>query len=165
MIKSLFHNIIVAYNGSRSSLNAVMYSILMTKIYKCRVKVVYVVDTDSIKKLTLTKFLIKDEGHSLKGDLQLDADKDLAYVEKIAKSKGVKVETEVRHGAVWSEIIPAADEYKADLILLGGVENSSLSKMLKHGTIGIQDSEIIGSAHCSVMVVRHPQIEQLFRLS
>ena len=40
-----------------------------------------------------------------------------------------------------------------------------ITKMLKHGTIGIQDSEIIGSAHCSVMVVRHPQIEQLFRLS
>ncbi|MBP5358299.1 MAG: universal stress protein [Treponema sp.] len=165
MIRSLFHNVVVGYNGSRSSLNAVMYSILMAKIYKCRVKIVYVVDTDSIKKLTLTKFLMRDEGHSLKGDLQLDADKDLAYVEKLAKSKGVKVETEIRQGAVWSEVITAADEYKADLILLGGVDNSSVSKMIRHGMVGAQDSEIIGSAHCSVLVVRQPQIEQLFRLS
>lgn len=165
MIKSLFQKVVVGYNGSRSSLNALMYSILMAKIYKCRVKVVYVVDTDSIKKLTITKFLMKDESHNLESDLQLDAGKDLAYAEKLAKSKGVKIETEIRYGAVWSEIITSADDYKAELILLGGVDNSSVSKMVKHGMIGKQDSEIIGSAHCSVMVVRHPQIEQLFRIS
>ena len=165
MIKSLFQNVLVAYNGSRSSLNAVMYSILMAKIYKCRVKVVYVVDTDSIKKLTLTKFLMKDEGRSLEGDLQLDADKDLAYTEKLAKSKGIKIETEIRHGAVWSEIITAADDFKAELILLGGVENSSVSKMIRHGMVGKQAGEIIGSAHCSVMVVRHPKVEQIFRVT
>lgn len=63
MIKPFFQKVLVAYNGSKSSLHAVMYAILMAKAYKCRVKVVYVVDTDTIKKLTLTKFLMKEEGY------------------------------------------------------------------------------------------------------
>ncbi|HAK69672.1 MAG TPA: universal stress protein [Treponema sp.] len=165
MIKPIFQKVLVAYNGSKSSLHAVMYAILMAKAYKCRVKVVYVVDTDTIKKLTLTKFLMKEEGYSFEGDLQQDGDKDLVFVTKLAKSKGVKIDAELRKGAVWSEIIAAADDYKADLILLGGAEDTSVSSLISHGLIGAQDSEIIGSAHCSVMVVRQPYIEQLFKIS
>ena len=61
MIRTLFKKIVVAYNGSISSLHAVMYGVMMAKIYKCQVKVVYVVDTDSIKRLVLKKFLVNDE--------------------------------------------------------------------------------------------------------
>ena len=60
MIKPLFQKVLVAYNGSKSSLHAVMYAILMAKCYKCHVKVVCVVDTATIKHLMLTKFVIED---------------------------------------------------------------------------------------------------------
>ena len=82
----------------------------------------------------------------------------------LAKSKGVKIETEIRKGAVWSEIITAADEFKADLILLGGAKNLDHLSSLSRDVISSQDSEIIGSAHCSVMVVREPYVEQKFKL-
>ena len=109
MIKPLFQKVVVAYNGSVSSLHAVMYAIMMAKLYKCHVKVVYVVDTDSIKKLTMLNFLVKDESDRVQHDLQSDGERDLLYVEKLAKGKGVKIETEIRYGAVWSELISAAD--------------------------------------------------------
>lgn len=163
MIKPLFQKVLVAYNGSKSSLHAVLYSILMSKVYKCSVKVVYVVDTASIKQLTVSKFIVADEAERLSSNLESDGSKNLEYVAGIAKTKGIKIETELCHGSVWSEIIHAADLYKADLILLGGTSDNSGAGTI-HATISRQDSEIIGSAGCSVMVVREPYIEQKFRL-
>ncbi len=164
MIKPLFQRVLVAYNGSKSSLHAFMYGVMMAKSFKCKLKVVYVVDTDTIKKLTLTKFLMKEEGVEFKDDLQRDGDRGLEYVARLAKAKGIKIETEMRNGAVWAEIVKAADDYKADLLLIGGGEESGTSSMLRHGLAGMQDSEIIGSSHCSVMVVKHPYIEQFFKI-
>lgn len=164
MIKPLFQNIVVAYNGSKSSLHAVMYSILMAKVYKCHVKVLYVVDTASIKKLALTKFIIPDEADSMAAGLEENGKNHLSYAADLAKSKAVKIETELRKGEIWSEVIKCADEFKADLILLGGDEQSGIYSTLSHNVIGEQHSEIIGSAHCSVLVVRQQYIEQLFKI-
>lgn len=163
MLKALFQKVLVAYNGSKSSLNAVLYGIMIARIYKCSLKVVYVVDSASIKQLTMAKFLIAEEAEETAKNLNEDGVKNLEYVKGLAKKKGVNVETELLNGAVWSEIIRAADVWKADLILLGGVtDNGSLSV---HANISRQDSEITGSAHCSVMVVRDPYVEQKFRLT
>ena len=133
-------------------------------VYKCAVKVVSVVDIASIKYLTLQKFMVSQEGESIAKSLESDSEKNLDYVTDLAKSKGVKIETEIRKGAVWSEIITAADEFKADLILLGGAKNLDHLSSLSRDVISSQDSEIIGSAHCSVMVVREPYVEQKFKL-
>lgn len=163
MLKPLFQRVLVAYNGSKSSLHAVLYSILMAKEYKCSVKVVFVVDNASIKQLTLSHFLIAEEGERLRNNLESDGKNNLEYVTKIAKTKGVKIETELRFGSIWSEIVTAADKFKADLILLGGTKDN-VNTLSSHENISKQDSEIIGSSHCSVLVVREPYIEQKFKL-
>lgn len=165
MIKPLFQNILVAVNGSEQSIHAAMYAILMAKLYHCHVKIVYVVDTATLKQLTLSKFFVSDESASYEKNLSEDGKRYLTYVDNLAKSKSVKIETELRKGAVWSEIIAAADEYKAGLILVGGKEHSDSSGVIKHDAISLANSEIIGSAHCSVLVVREPMIEQLFKLA
>ncbi|MCR5763651.1 MAG: universal stress protein [Treponema sp.] len=164
MIKSLFQKVVVAYNGSKSSLHAVMYAILMAKCYKCQVKVVSVVDTATIKQLMLTKFVIDEEGSRFSESLESDAKRNLDFALGLAKSKGVKIETEIRRGSVWSEIIVSADDFKADLILLGGSDNSNSMSSINRDVVSMQQSEIIGSAHCSVLVVRQNHIEQLFKI-
>ena len=163
MIKSLFQKIVVAYNGSKSSLHAVMYAILMAKCYKCQIKVVSIVDTATIRQLMLTKFVIQEEGDTFTDNLESDAKRNLDFAIGLAKSKGIKIETEMRKGAVWSEIIECASQFKADLILLGGENSSSLSTV-NHDIVSKQESEIIGSSQCSVLVVRQPNIEQLFKI-
>jgi len=164
MMKPLFQKVLVAYNGSKSSLHAVMYAILMAKCYKCHVKVVYVVDVATIRQLMLGNFVVKEEGLDFASNLESDGKRNLDFALGLAKSKGIKIDTEVRKGAIWTEIISAADEYKADLILLGGSNSGLQLSTIKHDVVSMQDSEIIGSAHCSVMVVRQPYIEQLFRI-
>lgn len=165
MIKPLLQKLLVAYDGSLSSLHAVMYGIIMAKQYRCQLKAVYVVDTASIRKLVLSKFMLTEEGERMVERLKSDGQRDMDYISGLAKKKNVKIETEIREGAIWSQIVTCADEYKANLVLLGGTGTGSSIDTLIHSNVSTQDSEIIGSAHCSVMVVKEPYIEQLFKLA
>jgi len=61
MIKPIFQKVLILMNGSESSVHAVQYGILMSKLYHCTLKAVYVVDTATLKQLTLTKIFVIEE--------------------------------------------------------------------------------------------------------
>lgn len=167
MIKPLFQKIIVAVNGSEYSLRAAMYGIMMAKMYKCDLKVIYVVDTATLKQLELSKFFIAEESARYEQKLNADGERYLQYVIELAKQKSVKIETELRKGSVWSQIITSADEFSADLILIGGkkVATGSMNSVMRRDKTSATNSEIIGSASCNVLVVKEPDIEKLFKLA
>ena len=81
--------------------------------------------------------------------------------------KKVHISKKLCSGAVWSEVLKAADEFGADLILLGGKEHgaSPMSSVIHHDKASAINSEIIGSATCNVLVVRKPEIDKLFKLA
>lgn len=163
MLKALFKKIIVAVNGSESSTHALKYALILAKDLHLSVKVVYVVDTSSIKKLTLSKLFDADENDYYESALSSDGKRFLEYVLELAKKKGVRVETELRKGSVWLEIVKAAYEYHADHIIIGGHEikpSDTLHKSVASTTL----SEIIASSRCSVVVVKQSDIDQLFKL-
>lgn len=166
MIKPLFQKIVVAINGSDQSLHAAMYAILLAKQYKCSLKAVYVVDTAALKFLSMSKFFLKTESQKYEENLLDDGKKYLEQIVTFAKIKGVKVETELRKGSPWSEILHAADDFDADLILLGGKEHlaSSLSSEVARDRASSTNMDIIGSARCNVLVVRQKDIEKLFKI-
>ena len=64
MAREFFKRIIVAINGSESSIHAAMYGILMARCYNLKMKAVYVVDSATIKYLSLNKFLIDEEKYN-----------------------------------------------------------------------------------------------------
>ena len=120
-------------------------------------------DTSSIKKLTLSKLFDADENEYYESALSSDGKRFLEYVQELAKKKGVRIETELRKGSVWLEIVKAADEYHADHIIIGGHEikpTDTLHKSVASTTL----SEIIASSRCSVVVVKQSDIDQLFKL-
>ncbi|MCI6257871.1 MAG: universal stress protein [Treponema sp.] len=162
MIKPLVKNVLVAVNGSEASIHALMYGIILAKQQHINLKAVFVVDTATLKQLTLTKFFVADESENYEENLITDGKRCLQYAADLAKQKGVRIETEVRKGAVWAEVIKSADEYKSDLILIGGKEYRSYDS-LRHNMVSVARSEIIASAHCSVLVVREPELENLFK--
>ena len=162
MIKPLVKNVLVAVNGSEASIHALMYGIILAKQQHINLKSVFVVDTATLKQLTLTKFFVADESENYEENLITDGNRCLQYAADLAKQKGVRIETEVRKGAVWAEVIKSADEYKSDLILIGGKEYRSYDS-LRHNMVSVARSEIIASAHCSVLVVREPELENLFK--
>ena len=168
MLKPLVQNVVVAVNGSDSSVRAAMYGILMARQQHLNLKFVYVVDTATLKRLTMTHFLLEEENADFAENLRADGKKYLDYAMMLAKKKGVKAQAELLEGSVWGEVISAADKFKAELILIGGSGTDLSRHAAPSGSAGhfsLADKEIIMNSHCSVMVVREPRIEQLFRIS
>ena len=159
MIKSLFSNIVVAINGSEASILAAKYAIVMAKSYRCRLSAAYVVDTATIRQLTLSKIFIPEESEEYKESLQANGERYLAFVEELARAKNVKVEREMRWGAVYTEILAVADEKKADFLILGGWEKDRVSRdIFSHS-----HREIMVNAKCSVLLVKEPNIDHIYK--
>lgn len=167
MIKPLLQRILVAVNGSEQSIHAAMYGILLAKQLKCELKAVYVVDTATLKQLTLSKFFVAEESASYEANMTADGERYLAYVTELAKSKGVKVQTQLLKGAVWSEVLKASDEFDASVILLGGKPHSHVVTGIinKHDMASTTNAEIIGSSGRNILVVKQADMEKLFKIA
>jgi len=161
MIKPLFRNVLVMVNGTEASINAVRYAILMAKLYQCDVRAAYVVDTATIRQLSLNRIFVDDESREYERSLEQNGQRYLDFVVQLGKDKGVKIETELRRGAIWSEIVAVAEERKSDLILLGGSESSQSDKDVLSST----HKSVLVNARCSVLVVKEKAVEQLYKLA
>lgn len=159
MMKPLFSHILVAVSGSDASIHAAKYAIIMAKQYRCRLSVIYVVDTATLRQLTASKIFIQEESADYEQSLESNGNRYLAFVEEMASAKGVKVEKELCRGTVYSEILRVADEKKVDLILMGGWEKDRNARDI----ISHAHREVLVSARCSVFIVKEPNIDQLYR--
>ena len=158
-MKPLFNNIVVAITGSDASILAAKYAIVMAKTYHCRLSAVYVVDTATIRQLTLSKIFIQEESLDYERSLEANGERYLSFVEELARAKGVKVEREIRRGAIYTEILSAADERNADLIVLGGWEKDrSPRDIFSHSY-----REIMVNAKCSVIYAKEPGIDLIYK--
>ena len=159
MIKGLFSNIVVAVSGSDASILASKYAIILAKLYHCRLSAVYVIDTATIRQLTLSKIFIQEESQEYEKSLETNGERYLSFVEELARAKGVKIDREIRRGAVYTEILTAANERKADLIILGGWEKDRNARdIITHA-----HREIMISAKCSVLLVKEPSIDLIYK--
>jgi len=158
-MKPLISNIVVAVTGTDASILAAKYAIVMAKIYHCKLSAVYVVDTATIKQLMLSRIFLQEEGAEYEKNLENNGSRYLTFVEELANAKGVKVERILRRGAIYTEILSVADEKGADLILLGGWEKDTKTKDI----IGSSHREIMANAKCSVMLVKEPDIDQIYK--
>jgi nucleotide-binding universal stress UspA family protein len=162
MIKPLLQNILVMVNGTDASINAVKYAILMAKLYRCRVFAVYVVDTATIKQLTLNRIFIDEESREYEKSLEENGRRYLSYVEDLGKAKDVKVEIELRRGSIWAEVVASAEEKHVDVILMGGYDNETKDQK---DIMSTSFKSILLNARCSVLVVKEKMIEQIYKLA
>jgi len=158
-MKPLYSNIIAAVTGSEASILGAKYAIVLAKAYKCRLHAVYVVDTATIRQLTLSKIFIQEESQDYERSLQANGERYLAFVEELARAKGIKAERQLRRGAVYTEILAAAAECKADLIVLGGWEKERTPRDI----FSPAHREILVNARCTVLYAKEPNIDQLYR--
>jgi nucleotide-binding universal stress UspA family protein len=159
MIKPLISNIVVAITGSDASILAAKYAIVMAKAYRCKMTAAYVVDTATIRQLTLSKIFIQEESQDYEKSLTSNGERYLSFVEELARAKGVKIDREIRWGAVYTEILTLADDRKADLIILGAWEKDRSARDI----ISQAHREIMVNAKCSVLLVKEPGIDQIYK--
>ncbi len=162
MIKPLFKNIMVVINGSDSSINALKYAILMAKLYRCKVYAIYVVDTATIKQLTLSRFFVEEEGREYEKSLDENGHRYLKYADEIAHAKGVKIEQVFRRGVIWSEVVSAAEEFNVDTILIGAYEKGVIDQK---DLLSSSARAILLNARCSVLLVKEKMIDKLYKIS
>lgn len=164
MEKTFLKKIIVAINGRQSSIHAAMYAIMMARSYNLSLKFVYVVDTATVKYLKMNNYFVSDERTSYEEKLKKDGENYLNYVKMLASTKGLTAQTELRTGGVFTQIIKAANEFEADMILLGGNESDGEKSGLKKNGLSAEQNEVLINAKCPVMIVQKPNIDQLFKI-
>ena len=160
-MKPLISNIVTVITGSDASILAAKYAIVMAKSYRCRLTAVYVVDTATIRQLTLSKIFIQEESTEYEKSLEANGERYLSFVEELARAKGVKIERDIRKGAVYTEILTAAEIPWQ----LCGVYGPSVKDRSARDIISHAHREIMVSAKCSVLLVKEPNIDQIYKQS
>lgn len=159
MIRTPISNIVVAVSGSEASVQAAKYSMILSKLYKSNLTAVYVVDVATLRQLTMSRILIADESANFEQSFEKNGKRYLDFIKELAESKELRIETELRRGAVTGEILAAAESKKADLIVLGGWEKNRCAKdIIQH-----LHRELIVAAKCSVLISREPDVDSMFR--
>ncbi len=158
MTMPLISRLLVAISGSEASIDAAKVAIIMAKQYKCELSAVYVVDTATLRQLTLSRIFIQEESAEYQQSLEANGERYLSYIEELAESKGVSIDTELRHGAVCTEILNFAKEREIDLIILGGYEKGRNPRDI----ISHSHREVLVNSRCSVYIVKEPEVDLLF---
>ena len=149
---------VVAVSGSEASINAAKYAIALARGYRSRVLAVYVVDTATLRELLMSRIFIEEESADYEKSLEQNGHRYLNYVAELAAKKGVQVEMILRRGSISTEIVEVAEDNNAGLILLGGFEDKGL-----RDTLSRQRREVVRLARCSVLIVKEPDIEAIFK--
>lgn len=136
-----FERFLVASDGSEFSAAAVREALGMAVKCGAEVHVMSLVATGAEHE-ALGESILKQELEAVQSNLD--------RIKAEAEAAGVKCQTHAIHGrAVDEEIVALADQVQADLIIMGRRGRRGLARlMLGHAT-----AQVIGQAHCSVLVV------------
>ena len=139
-----FDRILVATDGSEPAVMATQYAVTLAKTFNASVKAIYV--DDGMEALELPEELVADddwEGYhaSVKG---------LGIAKIMAERNDVPVEIEIIKGGVAKRIIKTAQDWKADLIVMGETGRTGLKRL---GMGSIAETVVRGS-ETPVLVIK-----------
>jgi nucleotide-binding universal stress UspA family protein len=146
-VKTPFSKILVAVDGSKNSINAAEYALMLAKNNNASIVAVSVVDLSSVFKILPTK--------TKKQLIRLGKEEScriLGKVQSMAKQNDVFIKTEVIESSTSAEsaLLVYSKLNGIDLIVIGAGEKSRAVKAM----LGSVASKIITHALCPVLVVR-----------
>jgi nucleotide-binding universal stress UspA family protein len=139
-----FDRILIATDGSEPAILATQYGITLAKTYNAEVKAIFV--DDGMERLELPEEIQSDDvwegAHpSIKG---------LGIAKVMAERNDVPVDIEIIQGGVAKRIIKVAEEWGADIIVMGETGRTGL-KRLGMGSIA---ETVIRGAETPVFVIK-----------
>lgn len=139
-----FDKILIATDGSEPAIVATQYGITLAKTFNASVRAIYV--DDGMESLELPEEIQYDddwEGYhsSVKG---------LGIAKLMAERNGVSVEVAIIKGGVAKRIIKVAQEWGADMIVMGETGRTGL-KRLGMGSIA---ETVVRGAETPVLVIK-----------
>jgi nucleotide-binding universal stress UspA family protein len=149
MVKTqgLFDHILVAVDGSQSSVAAGRLAVQLAAIHRAHLTFVYVVDSAVVKELTSAMGKTEQQ---MQGELELTGQRCLDHVGCLATNAGLSNEKVICRGTPCNEIETLAREQGVDLIVIGQVGQRGPRRIL----IGSVTERVIEYAPCPVLVVK-----------
>jgi nucleotide-binding universal stress UspA family protein len=135
-----WQNILLAYDGSKYSEEALSEAINYARSYEGSLKIVNVLYTND-------EFIAN--APDIVEKMVEKAKENLESARKKALQEGVETETFVREGEPYAVITSIAEELKSDTIIMGSKGKTQLGRIL----MGSVTSRVIGYAPCPIMVI------------
>jgi len=136
-----FKRFLVASDGTEFGVSAMREAVALARMCGAEVHVMTLMASD-VQHEGLGETVFKQRAEAL-------AD-HLAELQSTATAVGLKCETHFMYGSVvHEEIVALADEIKADMIVMGRRGRRGLARLM----LGYATANVIGGAHCSVLVV------------
>ncbi len=141
----MFHQILVAIDGSKISDKALETAIEEARVWKATVHAIYVVETGLFSSLPMD-----NTWEIMYSMLEKEGDKALSTAREKALKQGVKIEAVLKQGHAGNEIVRAAKDLGADLVIVGSHGKSEVDRLL----LGSVSSFVVSNCEKNVMVVR-----------
>jgi len=154
LYRMAIRRILVAVDGSRSSIGASVMAIDIAKRYDAELIVLYIISPD-IRYGYLEDIITPRLPRALKDIMIMATQKGSKNVDKVKKKaseKNVKVKTDVVIGvsSVVKEITTYAEKKSVDMIVIGSRGLSGIKKML----LGSVASGVLTNSRCPVLVTK-----------
>jgi nucleotide-binding universal stress UspA family protein len=141
----MFHQILVAIDGSKISDKALETAIDEARVWKATVHAIYVVETGLFSSLPMD-----NTWEILYSMLEKEGNKAISSAREEAEKQGVKIEAVLKQGHAGNEIVKAAKEIGADLVIVGSHGKSEVDRLL----LGSVSSFVVSHCPANIMVVR-----------
>lgn len=144
-----YRNVLLATDFSTAAREAAGHAAAVASAGKATLHLLHVVEEFAYwESFNLKHFPSQEVFEELESNARI-ALEDLAKEEEI----GPDAVTHVRHGKPFLEIIRAARDLEADVLVIGSHGQSGLSETL----FGSTAEKVVRKAPCAVLVVRHPE--------
>jgi nucleotide-binding universal stress UspA family protein len=158
MQENHYSRILVAIDGSTSSMRATDYAISIALKNNSQLLVLYVIDVYKYSYLSSSIILAPTFGSEKYLEEKNEAEKQMDKIKEKYRQKtnnntnSDDLETEIVEGAksAATTIMEYAESKDVDLIIIGSRGRTSFKKLL----LGSVSSNIIKNAHCAVLVIR-----------
>ncbi|MDH5795634.1 MAG: universal stress protein [Candidatus Bathyarchaeota archaeon] len=144
----MFSRILVGLDGSEYSVKALEFAIDLAKKYRSQLVLVHVV-MRQIYAINPPEAGIL-AGTAIVRELEAEGKAILAKGEETVKAQGLPVEVRLRQGVPAEELLRAAADEKADLIVLGSRGLSQVKAFL----LGSVSDKVSHHAKCPILIVR-----------
>lgn len=154
MSPSVFRSILVPTDGSLGSIRAGHLAVRMLAGGDGHLTLLFVIDRAVLAELR--RFAERTEAE-VEGELRDHGLRYLELLEREARETGVEVDSQVREGDPFEEIVALARQVGAELIVMGHVGQRGTRRVL----LGSVTQRVLDFAHCPVLVVKHEEPERV----
>jgi nucleotide-binding universal stress UspA family protein len=144
-----YSSVLLATDFSDTAAHAAQHAAGIARTHEATLHLVHVVEDFSYwESFNVKHFPSPEVYDELSSNARIALDDLLSEEERT----GFEVETHVRHGKPFVEIIRAARDVEADVIVVGSHGRSGLAETL----FGSTAEKVVRKAPCAVLIVRHP---------